>query len=109
LIKGTFKGIVGYVEVIIKGNNLLFFDVSTGQITTPEGLKFDKTGVIKEFPDLKDNDDWKKEAIKRLKTHMKKYTSEIEKLNYIKKELEKFGNEPLYYQRAGWRRTKKWN
>ena len=101
-IKGAFKYANDVVFVIIDGNNLMFLD-SMGTITTLDGLKIDKNGVIKEFPDLKDDDDWKKKGIQRLKEHMKKFDSEYKKMIYIKDELIKFGNEPLYYQKAGFR------
>jgi hypothetical protein len=32
-------------------------------ITTIDGLRLNKGGVIKEFPDLKDRKDWRTEAI----------------------------------------------
>lgn len=108
MIKGTFEGLSGFVEVIVDGNNLMFFDVSSGQITTIEGLRILYNDVINTFPDLENNDNWKKEAINKIKEHMKTYETEMEKLNYVKDELVKFGNKPLYYQKAGWRRTQKW-
>ncbi len=83
----------------------MFADTS-GQITTIEGLKLNYAGVIKEHPDLKDNDDWRKEATKRLKKHMKNLTSEKAKMEYIKDELTKHGYDAMYYQRAGHRPTK---
>lgn len=90
-------------EVIIRGNELLFFDIPSGAITTLEGLKLDKSGALKEFPDLKDDDDWKKKTIERLKEKMKGFKTERKKMDYVKEELIKFGYEPLYYQRAGHR------
>ena len=93
-------------EVIIRGNELLFFDIGSGMMTTIEGLKLSKVGSIKEFPDLKEDDDWKKKTIKRLKQKMKTFKTEIEKMNYVKEELIKQGYEPLFYQRGGFRPTK---
>lgn len=103
MIQGTFKLAQDLVQVVVKGNELLFYDVASGQITTIAGLKFDLNGVIKEFPDLKDDEDWKKKAIERLKEHIKKFETEKEKMYYVKSELEKFGYESLYYQIAGFR------
>ena len=103
IIKGTFKLGSDIVEVLIDGTKLLFSDASTGQCTTIEGLKFNRGGVIKEFPDLEDGEDWKKEAIKRFKKHYLEYHSEIQKLNYVKKELMVHGYEPMFWQRAGFR------
>ena len=90
-------------SVIVKGNELLFQDVSSGQTVGLPGLRLSKAGALKEHPDLKDNPDWRKISIDRLKEHVKKFSTEMEKINYIKKELEKFGYEPMFYQKAGWR------
>ena len=106
MIQGTFKLASDLVQVVIRGNELLFYDISSGTITTIEGLKLDLTGVIKEFPDLKDDEDWKKKAIERLKEYMKQFGKEIDKLNYVKLELTKWGWEALYFQRAGFRPQK---
>jgi len=108
VVVGTFKSDVDIIQIGIKGNNLTFFDVGSGVVTTIEGLRFDKSGVIKEFPDLKDDEDWRLKSIKRLKEHMKKFETEMEKLNYVKDELVKFGNIPLYFQRNGFR-VEKWS
>ena len=106
MIKGTFRLGGENQEVIVRGNELLFFDISSGMMTTIEGLRLSKSGSIKEFPDLKDDDEWKKKTIQRLKENMKKYETEMEKMNYVKDELIKQGYEPLFYQRAGFRPKK---
>jgi hypothetical protein len=93
-------------EVIVKGNELLFFDIGSGMITPITGLKLSKSGCIKEFPDLKEDKDWKLKSIERLKEKMKTYNTEMEKMNYVKEELEKQGYEPLILQRAGFRPMK---
>jgi hypothetical protein len=103
LIHGVFQFGSDIVEAIIDGNNIMFMDVSTGMITTPEGLRIDRSGVFKEFPDLKDDEEWKKKAIERLKEHIKTFDTSDKKLNYIKNELTKFGYVPLFKQTAGWR------
>jgi GTP1/Obg family GTP-binding protein len=106
LIQGTFQLGQDLIQVVVRGNELMFYDISTGTITTIEGLKLDFSGVIKEFPDLKDEDEWRKKAIERLKTHMKKFDKEMDKLNYVKNELVKFGWKALYFQKAGFRPMK---
>lgn len=106
MIKGTFEFGSDVVEAVIDGNNLMFMDVSSGLITSPEGLRIDRNGVIKEFPDLEDDEEWKKKAIERLKEHMKSFDTEDKKLNYIKEELVKNGYDALFKQRAGFRPTK---
>lgn len=75
-------------------------------ITSIEGLKLSKQGCLKEFPDLKDDNEWKKKTIERFKEKMKEFNTEVEKMNYVKEELAKQGYEPLFFQRAGWRPTR---
>lgn len=103
MIKGTFALASEVVEVIIKENELLFYDVGSQTFTTIEGLKLDLKGVIKEFPELEGNDDWKKIAISRLKEKIKSYNTELEKIYYVKDELIKYGYKALFIQRAGFR------
>lgn len=106
MINATFKLASELVSVKVEGNNLAFFDVGTGQATTIEGLRLSKAGVLKEHPDLKDNKDWRLIAIDRLKEYIKKFKTEMDKMNYVKEELNKFGYEPLHYQKAGFRPQK---
>lgn len=106
MIKAQFRLASDLVDVVVRGNELLFMDVGTGQITPVTGLRFSKAGVLKEHPDLKDNKDWRLIAIERLKTHMKQFKTEMDKINYVKEELTKFGYEPLHLQRAGFRPQK---
>src|SRR6056297_92695 len=106
MIKGTFKIGGDLIDVVVKQNNLFFWDSNTQMTTTIEGLKLSKAGVIKEHPDLENDEEWKKKAIDRLKEHIKKFNTEDEKLNYIKSELTKHGYEPKFKQKAGWRTTK---
>ena len=107
MIKSTFRLGGENQEVIVRGNELLFFDISSGVMTTLDGLRLSKSGSLKEFPDLKNDDEWKKKTIKRLKEKMKSFNMETEKMEYVKGELEKFGYKSLFYQRGGFR-PKKW-
>lgn len=106
MIKGTFKLGSDLIDAIIRDKNLIFHDNSSGAITTIEGLRISRAGVLKEHPDLKDNPDWKKIAIDRLKKHIKSLEKEIKMLYYVKDELNKFGYEALHYQKAGFRPRK---
>jgi hypothetical protein len=106
MIKLTLKFGGENQEVIVRGNELLFFDIASGMMTTIEGLRLNKSGVIKEFPDLKEDEDWKKKTIQRLKDKMKEYKTEMDRMNYVKEELIKQGYEPLFYQRSGFRPIK---
>lgn len=104
--KITFKFGGDNIEVIIDENNVLFSDIATGLISTIEGLKISKGGVIKEFPDLKDDPEWKKKALDRFKQKLKSMKSPQEKIGYVIYELKKYGYEPLFSQRAGHRPKK---
>lgn len=107
MIKTTFSLGSDMIETIIDGNTIKFFDVSTGTITTIEGIRIDKSGSLKEFPDLKNNEDWKRIVIERFKTKFKSFNNENEANNYVIDELQKFGGyKPLYKQRKGFRPEK---
>jgi len=106
MIKSTFRLGGEVVEVIVRGNEVLFYDTSSQITTTIEGLKLSKVGCIKEFPDLENDPNWKKKTIERWKEYIKKMASEMDKITYIKNELKKHGYVPLFYQRAGWRAQK---
>lgn len=106
MINATFRIGGDMISIKVEGNNLFFFDVGTGQISTLEGIRFSKAGVLKEHPDLKDNPEWKKIAMERLKEHIKKFKTEMERIFYIKDELVKFGYEPLSYAKKGFRHKK---
>lgn len=108
MYRGLFKFGSEMIEVIVRGNELLFSDVSSGIISTIDGLKINKSGVLKEHPDLKDDEEWRKKAIARLKEHVRKMETEEQKIDYVKDELVKFGWEAKHKQRAG-HRPKKWN
>lgn len=92
-------------RIIVAGNNVYFTD-SSGVSSTIDGLRLLKSGVIKEFPDLKDDDDWKKKAIQRFKDKIKSFETDMEKINYIKEDLRPHGYKPLYIQRSGFRPKK---
>ena len=93
------------MEVVVDDTNLIFLN-SEGTASTIQGLKIQREGVIKEFPDLKDNENWKEEAIKRFKKYIKKMKTMDERIEYVKDELTKFGYDALYKQRAGHRPQK---
>lgn len=104
--KGTFQLASEIIEVVVNGNDIMFFDVSSGQITGLTGINYNKGGVIKEFPDLENNNDWRLKAIERLKDHIKQFDKEEDKLNYIITDLEKHGYKCHYTQRSGFRPKK---
>ncbi len=92
------------IEVRIDGINIYFRNTSTqGRFATIDGLKLNKYGVIKEFPDLKDKDDWKEITVQRFKRKIKNMNSEDERANYVLKDLKKHGYKPYAKQRKGHR------
>lgn len=103
MIRGTFRLGGDIIEAIIDETNLFFRDLSSGTITTIEGLKLSRVGTIKQFPDLEEDKDWKEKGIKRFKEHLKKLRIESQKIEYIKEELLKHGYTPLIKQKAGFR------
>jgi hypothetical protein len=93
-----------HIFVRVIGNNIKFSNSSQGNLfASIEGMKLSKAGVIKEFPDLKDNENWKLIAIERFKEKIKECKTENEKVEYIIKDLSKFGYKPLYKKKAGFR------
>ena len=92
------------VEVRVNGNDILFRNNQTnGMFATIDGLKLSKVGVIKEHPDLKDNEDWQNIARERFKEKIKNMKTEKQKSDYIMEDLKKFGYKLIARQRKGFR------
>ena len=91
------------VEVRVNGNNVLFRNDPLSGFVPIENIKLSREGAIKEFPDLEDNEDWRREALKRFNDKIKLIDSEIEVVNYIKEDLQKYGYKPIAIQREGFR------
>lgn len=71
-------------ERVVFGNN--------PQMLVPiDNVALSKAGVLEEFPDLKDNKDWKKQAVKRFKEHMRSLGSEENIAVYVQNDLSKKG------------------
>jgi len=107
MIGALFRFGTEIVEVRIEKTEI-YFRTSTfgGGFATIDGLKLDKKGVIKEHPDLDGRDDWRPEAIKRLKEKMRLLANEYTRMEYIISELKKVGYTPLVLQKKGFRPTK---
>ena len=96
-----------YLIILIKinGNDIRFRDTAHGNYeSTIEGIRLDRTGVIKEFPELKDDPNWKVEAIKRFKEKLKSLQTEEAIADYIISDLRKFGYIPKWKYKKGFRR-----
>ena len=94
------------VEVRVTDGTLYFRTAGSPAFATIDGLKLSKEGAIKEHPDLKNNNNWKDESIKRLKEKVKNMKNENEVCNYVIDELRSVGYIPLYKQQNGWRPVK---
>lgn len=94
--------------VVIEGNNILFGNTSFGAKLAPiEGLKLDYQGVIREFPDLELEKDWKEIAIERFKERIKSFSTESDIAIYVVDELKKFGHIPIKIQKGNGYRWRK--
>ena len=92
------------ILIQVRGNSVLFGNTSYGAaLTDISGLKLNQAGVIKEFPDLEDKEDWKEQAIQRFKDKIKSLPSENAKMKYIRSDLEKHGYILKKIQKAGGR------
>jgi len=84
----------------LKDKWLLRFSLSrNGQVTQAplEGLRFSYSGIITEFPDLKNLSvsEAKKEALNRLNKKIKSFDEVNEVKEYLKEDLKKHGYTPL--------------
>lgn len=94
------------IFIKVDGNNVEFSNSSYGAlITSIEGLRLNKAGVIKEHPDLKNREDWREEAIKRFKEMLSSLKSEDAIAEYIIQDLRKYGYTPKWKQKQGFRRV----
>ena len=105
-IQCTFKQGARIVALRIIQDNVLFIDLQTNKVAPIEGLRFDKRGVIIEYPDLKDNPDWKQISIQRFVDKLKQLPTEEQKSKWLISEMKKMGATPLYKQKSGFRTQK---
>ena len=92
------------IFVRVDGINVFFGNSKQGAtIATIDGIKLNQKGVEMEFPDLKDNPDWRSIAIQRFKEHIKKLEKEELIADYVIQDLKKYGYQPQYKQRQGFR------
>lgn len=95
------------ILVRIEGNRIMLGNtIYGGQMATIDGLQLSYEGVIKEFPDLKGESNWKKEAIFRFKNKINEMKNEDEIAEYIIEDLKKYGYVPKLKQKKGFRMEK---
>jgi hypothetical protein len=103
------------VAVTIIGKNKLMFSITERGIvkqSTIEGLKFNISGIIKEFPDLRGQsvEDIRKQAIQRFKIHIAKLKNHQEIEDYLVSDLvKKHGYKYVGRRRPGFRFEKNKN
>ena len=103
MIGVVFKFGTEIVEVRVKDSNVFFRNSNSQQFADIDGIKLDKQGVIKEFPDLKDKEDWKQQARERFKNKIKKMKTEQEQVKYVIEDLGKHGYIAKFIQKQGFR------
>lgn len=104
MIEALFKFANNHILITIKNKKVFFANTASGNKQSEiDNLKLDQVGVVREFPDLAGKADWKQEAIKRFKEKINLMENEDEILTYIVEELKKFGYEPMYKQKPGFR------
>ena len=91
------------VEVRVEGINIFFKTLQTMGWMTIDNIRLDYAGVVREFPDLKGDDNWKEEAIKRFREKIKELKTEKMRAEYIMEDLKKHGYIPRFMQRKGFR------
>lgn len=92
------------VETRIIGSNIYFRTTTYGSQFVPiDSLYFSKDGVIKEYPDLENDESWKVKALERFKQEVKKLNNEDKIANYLISDLAKHGYVAKYKQKQGHR------
>lgn len=104
MIQLMFEKAGDRIVIIIKNNEILFGNTAFGTyLAKMEGLHLSYEGVIREHPDLKEEPNWRIEAIKRFKKKIESFRTEDEKADYIIEDLRKHYFVPLFKQREGFR------
>ena len=94
-----------YILVVVNHHSVQFGNTSFGtQLADISGLKLNREGVLKEFPDLITNVNWREEAINRFKDKIRLLNSEEAIVTYLIEDLRKFGYKPYYKQIQGHRK-----
>lgn len=104
MITIIFEHLNEKVLLQVEGNKVWFSTTTFGNVRASiEHLKLNYTGVVREFPDLEERDDWREEAIKRFKKNIESMKSEDDVSRYLINDLKKFNYIPLLKQKNGFR------
>ena len=91
------------VEVSVSGKNVYFRTNPLGGYATIDKLKLSKAGAIRQFPDLKNKENWKELSIKRFKKKINNLQTEDERVKYLITDLEQHGYKAKAIQKTGFR------
>ena len=94
------------VEIRVQNKFVYFRDQSSSIFGSIDNLRLNKGGVIKEFPDLKDDKDWEQQARDRFREKINSLSNEEARMKYIIDDLSKFGYLLKYIQKEGHRPRK---
>ena len=104
MIGVIFQRMDEVVEIRIDGNNIYLRNTQTGLSFVPlDNMLLLKSDVVKEFPDLNDNENWRQIAIQRLKDKINSFDNEDSKVQYLISELSKKGYKAIAKQKEGYR------
>ena len=107
MIDVIFQFGIETIQVRIDKSVVLFRTQQFSSALVPlEFLKLDRSGVLKEFPDLLNHTNWKELAVERFQEKLNSFTTEEDRMEYIIQDLSKFGYKPLYWMKAGHRKKK---
>lgn len=95
-----------HLEVRIDGTSVYFRTSQFTKWADISGLELSREGSIKEFPELKDDPNWRTKVIKKFKEKIKEYPSELARMQYIIEDLRIHGYTATYFQEKGHRPIK---
>jgi hypothetical protein len=89
------------VFVRVDGSNCFFRTKDSSGFATIDGIKLDKAGVIKEFPELENNENWQSIAREKFKEKLKTMNNEKERISYVIEELGKHNYKAIKLMKQG--------
>ena len=105
-LQAHFKKAGEIMVVRIINDVVLFIDIQNNTMSPFEGLSLNKLGVIREYPDLKDNPNWKQIAIERFVSKIKSLKDEKERMDFMIKEMKEMQYTPMFMSKNGFRPQK---
>ena len=91
------------IKVTVDGKDISFSTSQSPQEVKLDRLRLSKEGCLKEFPDLREDQDWRNKSIERFNQKIQRMKNEEEISQYLIEDLRKVGYIPMYKQRKGFR------